>query len=146
MSDPLTFGPFVFTLVSYATAKVEVRSVDNTAVRETQIRRLKKVGRDTPPNENAHLPHVMYSNNYMLIFNKRKSEAYLHQAPSKLSHSCDVYVVTVLLLQVKSERDPARVDIALKALRDSAASLESTSDGNHPMNLVKLSIEAARAR
>lgn len=82
---------------------------------------------------------VIYSNSYILVSNKRKSVrvAYLAQAPSLRNR---------VFLQVKSERDPARVDAALKALRDSASSLESTSDGNHPMNLVKLSIEAARAR
>lgn len=48
--------------------------------------------------------------------------------------------------QLKSARDPGRVEAALDALRTSAASTESTSNGNHPMNLVKLSIDAARAR
>eukprot|EP00752_Nemacystus_decipiens_P007723 g6905.t1 len=68
---------------------VEVRSVDNTAVRGQQVERLQKL---------------------------------------------------------KSERDAGRVESALAALRASAASAEVTSDGNHPMNLVKLSIDAARAR
>lgn len=48
--------------------------------------------------------------------------------------------------QLKSERDSAKVDEALNALRTSATLTESTSDGNHPMNLVKLSIDAARSR
>ncbi|CAM9104454.1 unnamed protein product, partial [Hapterophycus canaliculatus] len=68
---------------------VEVRSVDNTAVRGQQVERLSKL---------------------------------------------------------KSSRDSARAQAALDALRASAASTEVTSDGKHPMNLVKLSIDAARAR
>eukprot|EP00903_Cladosiphon_okamuranus_P019153 g17617.t2 len=68
---------------------VEVRSVDNTAVRRQQIERLRKL---------------------------------------------------------KSERDADRVEAALEALRASAASAEITSDGKNPMNLVKLSIDAARTR
>ncbi|CAN0200655.1 unnamed protein product [Ectocarpus sp. 6 AP-2014] len=68
---------------------VEVRSVDNTAVREQQVQRLRKL---------------------------------------------------------KEDRDDNRVDDALAALRASAASTEVTSDGKHPMNLVKLSIDAAKAR
>ena len=39
-----------------------------------------------------------------------------------------------------------RVKAALDSLRASSNIPESTSDGNHPMNLMKLSIEAARAR
>lgn len=51
-----------------------------------------------------------------------------------------------LCWQLKADRDSASAEAALDALRVSAASTESTSDGNHPMNLVKLSIDAARAR
>lgn len=48
--------------------------------------------------------------------------------------------------QLKADRDDNRVVAALAALRASAASTEVTSDGKHPMNLVKLSIDAAKAR
>lgn len=48
--------------------------------------------------------------------------------------------------QLKSERDSDQAQAALEALRASAATTEVTSDGKHPMNLVKLSIDAAKAR
>lgn len=50
------------------------------------------------------------------------------------------------LLKLKAERNSGSAAAALDALRVSASSDESTGDGNHPMNLVKLSIEAAKAR
>ena len=68
---------------------VDVLSIDNTAVREEQIQRIKSV---------------------------------------------------------KAARDEMHVRAALDALRASAASSESTSKGEHPQNLLALSVEAARAR
>ena len=50
------------------------------------------------------------------------------------------------LERVKSTRDQAKVDAILAKLTESAALTESTSKGSHPMNLLKLSVEAARAR
>lgn len=52
------------------------------------------------------------------------------------------------LERVKAERDPARVQTILAKLTESAGLPldESTSSGSHPMNLLALSVEAARAR
>jgi methylmalonyl-CoA mutase len=52
------------------------------------------------------------------------------------------------LERVKAERDPARVQAILAKLTESAGLPldESTSSGSHPMNLLALSVEAARAR
>ena len=50
------------------------------------------------------------------------------------------------LRSVKAARDPARVEACLAALRRSAALAEGTGKGSHPDNLLRLSIEAARAR
>lgn len=50
------------------------------------------------------------------------------------------------LKAMKAARDPKRVADALAALSQSASMAESTSSGSHPMNLVKLAVEAARAR
>lgn len=47
---------------------------------------------------------------------------------------------------MKAARDPKRVAGALAALSESASLTESTSSGSHPMNLVSLAVEAARAR
>jgi methylmalonyl-CoA mutase len=47
---------------------------------------------------------------------------------------------------IRASRDPARVEACLAALRRSAALTESTGSGAHPDNLLKLSIDAARAR
>ena len=51
-----------------------------------------------------------------------------------------------LPLQIKASRDPAAVEAALSKLRASAALAESTGAGKHPMNLLRLSVEAARVR
>lgn len=70
-------------------------------------------------------------------------------------HKTHIYFIFLPLLrpwhlacirQLKEERDDNRVDAALATLRASAAITEVTSDGKHPMNLVKLSIDAAKAR
>ena len=50
------------------------------------------------------------------------------------------------LKKLKAARDPAKVKHALDQLTKSAALKESTSDGNHPQNLLKLAVEAARVR
>uniref|UniRef100_A0A6U4CUS0 methylmalonyl-CoA mutase n=1 Tax=Phaeomonas parva TaxID=124430 RepID=A0A6U4CUS0_9STRA len=50
------------------------------------------------------------------------------------------------LEKLRASRDEARVSACLEALRASAASTESTSAGDHPQNLLALSVEAARAR
>src|SRR5690606_3153388 len=50
------------------------------------------------------------------------------------------------LNHVKSTRNQAAVDDALRKLAESAASSESTGSGQHPMNLLKLTVDAARAR
>ncbi|CAM9282340.1 unnamed protein product [Discosporangium mesarthrocarpum] len=50
------------------------------------------------------------------------------------------------LHKVRAERDSATANAALQALRASAATTEVTCSGKHPFNLVKLSIDAARAR
>ena len=50
------------------------------------------------------------------------------------------------LRSVRASRDGARVEAALARLRHSAALTESTGKGSHPDNLLKLAIEAARAR
>jgi methylmalonyl-CoA mutase len=71
------------------TEEVPVRSIDNTAVRNSQIERLNKI---------------------------------------------------------KATRDNAKVQAALAALTESASLSESTSNGNHPKNLVRLAVNAARAR
>jgi methylmalonyl-CoA mutase len=48
---------------------------------------------------------------------------------------------------VKKSRDEKKAQAALHALTKSAGlKNESTSDGNHPMNLLKLSVDAARVR
>lgn len=49
------------------------------------------------------------------------------------------------LTRVKAARDARRVDEALARLRHSAALSESTGKGSHPYNLLRLSVEAARA-
>lgn len=46
----------------------------------------------------------------------------------------------------KEARNEAKASSCLDALRESAKLSESTSDGNHPMNLLRLSVEAAKAR
>ncbi|KAG6590934.1 Methylmalonyl-CoA mutase [Phytophthora cinnamomi] len=46
----------------------------------------------------------------------------------------------------KANRDEAAAQACLQKLRDSAALTESTGPGKHPMNLLKLSVNAARAR
>jgi methylmalonyl-CoA mutase len=46
----------------------------------------------------------------------------------------------------KQNRDEARAQAALASLRESARLKESTGPGKHPMNLLKLAIEASRAR
>lgn len=48
--------------------------------------------------------------------------------------------------RVKASRDQAKVEVILNKLTESAGLTESTSKGSHPMNLLKLSVEAARAR
>jgi methylmalonyl-CoA mutase len=48
--------------------------------------------------------------------------------------------------ETKAKRDDAAVTAALNKLRESASLKESTGPGKHPMNLLKLSVEAARAR
>jgi methylmalonyl-CoA mutase len=50
------------------------------------------------------------------------------------------------LNKVKSTRNQAAVNEALHKLTEAAASNENTGPGQHPMNLLKLSVEAARAR
>lgn len=50
------------------------------------------------------------------------------------------------LNEIKRTRDQAKVDQALRRLRDSAAMKESTGKGSNPNNLLRLSIEAARVR
>jgi len=50
------------------------------------------------------------------------------------------------LEKIRATRDEAKAQACLAALTESAASTESTSDGSHPQNLLKLSIDAARAR
>eukprot|EP00944_MAST-04C_sp_MAST-4C-sp1_P000275 g275.t1 len=52
------------------------------------------------------------------------------------------------LERVRRERDSAAVDAALEALRESSYLPDdmSSGDGNHPQNLLKLAIDAARAR
>eukprot|EP00611_Tribonema_gayanum_P005667 TRINITY_DN1487_c1_g2_i1.p2 TRINITY_DN1487_c1_g2~~TRINITY_DN1487_c1_g2_i1.p2 ORF type:complete len:353 (-),score=125.25 TRINITY_DN1487_c1_g2_i1:213-1271(-) len=48
---------------------------------------------------------------------------------------------------VKASRDPKKVEECLAKLTESASiTNESTAKGSHPMNLLRLSIEAARAR
>jgi len=46
----------------------------------------------------------------------------------------------------KGARDGAAAEAALSALRASAALTETTGDGNHPSNLLKLAVDAARVR
>ncbi|KAJ0411608.1 hypothetical protein ATCC90586_004077 [Pythium insidiosum] len=46
----------------------------------------------------------------------------------------------------KANRDNARAEACLAKLRESAALTESTGPGTHPMNLLRLAVEAARAR
>ncbi|RLN70266.1 hypothetical protein BBJ28_00020392 [Nothophytophthora sp. Chile5] len=48
--------------------------------------------------------------------------------------------------ETKANRDEAVAQECLKKLRDSAALTESTGPGKHPMNLLKLSVDASRAR
>jgi len=48
--------------------------------------------------------------------------------------------------ELKRTRNQAQVDNALEKLRQSAASQENTGPGSHPMNLMKLAVDAARAR
>jgi methylmalonyl-CoA mutase len=50
------------------------------------------------------------------------------------------------LERVKAGRDAAKAAAALARLTESAGLGESTSKGSHPMNLLRLSVEAARAR
>jgi methylmalonyl-CoA mutase len=45
-----------------------------------------------------------------------------------------------------AEQDNAKAEACLAKLTESAALTESSSNGNHPMNLLKLSVDAARAR
>ncbi|KAH9260249.1 hypothetical protein BASA81_001418 [Batrachochytrium salamandrivorans] len=47
---------------------------------------------------------------------------------------------------IRATRDPVKAKACLDALTASAALTESTSDGDHPQNLLKLSIDASRAR
>ncbi|GLD96307.1 hypothetical protein PINS_up004990 [Pythium insidiosum] len=46
----------------------------------------------------------------------------------------------------KENRDNARAEACLAKLRESAALTESTGPGTHPMNLLRLAVDAARAR
>lgn len=48
--------------------------------------------------------------------------------------------------KLKAERDDGKVQAALDKLRESAKLTESTGSGEHPMNLLGLAVEAARAR
>jgi len=48
--------------------------------------------------------------------------------------------------EIKANRDEAAAQACLQKLRDSAALTESTGSGKHPMNLLKLAVDAARAR
>ncbi|KAF1772298.1 Cobalamin (vitamin B12)-dependent enzyme, catalytic [Phytophthora cactorum] len=48
--------------------------------------------------------------------------------------------------EVKANRDEAAAQACLQKLRESAALTESTGPGKYPMNLLKLSVSAARAR
>jgi len=48
--------------------------------------------------------------------------------------------------KTKAERDEVKAQACLAKLKESAASKESTSAGQHPLNLMKLSIDAAKAR
>ena len=50
------------------------------------------------------------------------------------------------LQKLRSSRDEKRVTAALKELEASANLQESTSAGSHPQNLLRLAVEAARAR
>uniref|UniRef100_A0A7S1C2L6 methylmalonyl-CoA mutase n=1 Tax=Bicosoecida sp. CB-2014 TaxID=1486930 RepID=A0A7S1C2L6_9STRA len=50
------------------------------------------------------------------------------------------------LAEIKATRDEDAAQAALEHLRHSAALTESTSAGDHPLNLLKLSVDAARAR
>jgi methylmalonyl-CoA mutase len=50
------------------------------------------------------------------------------------------------LNKVKAGRNAAAAETALANLRASAALAESTGSGKHPMNLLRLSVEAARVR
>lgn len=50
------------------------------------------------------------------------------------------------LEEIRATRDEAAAQAALEQLKVSAAMSESTSDGDHPYNLLKLSVDAARAR
>ncbi|CAE7945530.1 Mmut, partial [Symbiodinium sp. KB8] len=50
------------------------------------------------------------------------------------------------LRAIKASRDDAAAKAALAALAESAALTESTGSGSHPQNLMKLAIDAARAR
>jgi methylmalonyl-CoA mutase len=48
--------------------------------------------------------------------------------------------------ETKKNRDEDRAQAALDALKKAGALEESTSDGNHPSNLLALAVEAAKAR
>ncbi|DAZ94995.1 TPA: hypothetical protein N0F65_000627 [Lagenidium giganteum] len=48
--------------------------------------------------------------------------------------------------ETKAKRDEAKAQVCLATLRESAALTESTGNGTHPMNLLHLAVEAARAR
>ncbi|GBG29516.1 Methylmalonyl-CoA mutase, mitochondrial [Hondaea fermentalgiana] len=48
--------------------------------------------------------------------------------------------------KLRAERDEAKAQAALDKLTESAAMTESTSAGDHPMNLLNLAVEAARVR
>jgi hypothetical protein len=50
------------------------------------------------------------------------------------------------LKSVRASRDSVKVEAALGKLRESATVKESTSKGSHPLNLLKLAVEAARLR
>lgn len=50
------------------------------------------------------------------------------------------------LEQIRATRDESACQQALQKLTEAAGLEESTSDGDHPMNLLKLSIDAARLR
>ncbi len=50
------------------------------------------------------------------------------------------------LQEIRQSRDDAAVEKALKALTDSASSSEVTGAGDHPQNMLRLAVDAARVR
>ncbi len=50
------------------------------------------------------------------------------------------------LAKVKASRDAAKVKAALETLRRAALETTSTSAGAHPLNLLAVTVEAARVR